>query len=481
MISYQYEFNTICSKENFTIKLVDAYFKSENENRFSELQLNRIKTLSNKEEAIIDIESDAFAGVILSLGKNPKKKSITSILRYYFYNHAEELQEAICIDLSSLDANNLDTIIGAIVHGIELSTYKIKDWSRNLTKNKEIKVVFYVPTNTDDYKVLIDSNIKLAKAQKTIMHLVDMPSNFKTPQFIRDRCIDLSKEYGFKTTFIEGDDVLKSGLHAVHQVSRASICPPVFAVLEYRSGKKDAKHIGLVGKGVTFDTGGISIKPSASMGLMKSDMGGAAAVLGAFLAAIDMKIDVDITVVMPLVENAIDADAVKPGDVISSLSGKTIEVTDTDAEGRLILADGLYYIKKNYNLDCIVDLATLTGSTVRTFGYECAAIFSNDDNLSSAVIASGNATGERCWNMPLWSEYEVNLKSDVADISNYSGKPICGAIDAAIFLKEFIDEHPSWAHIDIAGVAFQSSKYGTQKSSTGYGVELLLDFIRKYA
>lgn len=480
MIQYQYEFKPDCSKEYFTIKLINSDFYEERENGFSGQQLQRLKTLSSREEGMLAIENNSFRGIVLSLGKNSKNKNITSVIRHYFYSHSEELEDTIVVDISSLDMNHVRSIAEAIVQGIELSGYRISNWNKEAITNREIKIVLSASAEISGFHDLVAEKKKLVRAQKIIMRLVDTPSNFKTPQFIRDRCIELSKEYGFTTKFIEDEAVLSSGLHAVYQVSRASMHPPVFAVLEYRSGIKEARHIGLVGKGVTFDTGGISIKPSANMGLMKSDMGGAAAVLGAFLAAVDMKMSVDLTVVIPLVENAIDSDALKPGDVISSLSGKTIEVVDTDAEGRLILADGLYYIKKNYEPDCIIDIATLTGSTVRTFGYECAAIFSNDDELSSSIIVSGNTTGERCWNMPLWSEYEANLGSDVADIANYSGKPICGAIDAAVFLKEFIDDHPSWAHIDIAGVAFQASKYGIQKSSTGYGVGLLVDFLKNY-
>ena len=250
--------------------------------------------------------------------------------------------------------------------------------------------------------------------------------------------------------------------------------------MEYRPKKEPAKglkKIGLVGKGVTFDTGGLSIKPSANMHYMKSDMGGAAAVFGTMEAAAKLQLPVHLVGIVPSTDNSVDALSIKPSDVIDSYSGKTIEVIDTDAEGRLILADGLCYMARNYRPDTMIDLATLTGSTVRTFGYHAAGLFSNNDALAAQLFAASERSGERSWRLPLWDAYKDDIKSDVADLRNFSGRPMAGAIGAAKFLEAFIEGHPAWAHLDIAGVAFNDSEFSSQKSATAFGVRLLLDYI----
>lgn len=214
------------------------------------------------------------------------------------------------------------------------------------------------------------------------------------------------------------------------------------------------------------------------MHYMKSDMGGAAAVLGAIEAVASARLKYDVFGIIPLAENVISGNALLPGDIINSYSGKTIEVIDTDAEGRLILADGLYYAQKHYNPDVLIDLATLTGSAVHTFGYHCGALFSNDENLSKNIQTVGEQYGERLWPLPMWDDYSEDLYSDVADLRNLGALPLAGAIFAAKFLENFINEHPSWVHLDIAGVAFGNQEMSKQKAATGYGVKLLFEFIR---
>jgi leucyl aminopeptidase len=237
----------------------------------------------------------------------------------------------------------------------------------------------------------------------------------------------------------------------------------------------------LVGKGVTFDTGGVSLKQSTNMHYMKSDMGGAAAVLGTIELAAKLQLPVNLVGIIPATENSIDGLATKPGDVIGSYAGKTIEVIDTDAEGRLILADGLHYAQRNYELDTIIDLATLTGSCVATLGYAAAGLFTNNESLAQSLYESGWQTGEKLWRLPLWDDYKDELKSDVADVKNFHGKPVAGAIVAAKFLEVFVDNHPSWAHLDIAGTAFADSELGSMKSATAFGVRLLTHWLQKQA
>jgi leucyl aminopeptidase len=247
--------------------------------------------------------------------------------------------------------------------------------------------------------------------------------------------------------------------------------------MEYKPANTPIKKVGLVGKGVTFDTGGLSIKPSTNMHYMKSDMGGAAAVMGTMEMAAKLKLPIHLFGVVPATDNSVDAKSIKPGDVIGSYDGKTIEVIDTDAEGRLILADGLAYAVKNFQPDVLIDLATLTGSCIRTLGTYAGGLFSNDDNLIGQLMKASQLTGERLWPLPLWDDYKKEIKSDVADVKNFSGNPSAGAITAAKFLEIFIQGHPSWAHMDIAGVAVSDSEYSTQKSATAFGVRLLICYL----
>jgi leucyl aminopeptidase len=251
---------------------------------------------------------------------------------------------------------------------------------------------------------------------------------------------------------------------------------PQFIIAEYRV-ENPKKHIGLVGKGVTFDTGGLNIK-TAGMVHMKCDMGGAATILGALQAIADLQLPYNVTAIVPCVENSVDNLSFLPSDVIGSYSGKTIEIIDTDAEGRLILADGLSYLVKNYKTDHALDFATLTGSAVGTFGYDCAALFTNDKELSSKLQDSGEEVGERMWPLPLWDSYKSEMDSEIADIKNYNGKPIAGAITAAKFLEAFTENHPSWAHIDIAGTAFGDSEFAKTKHATAYGVHLIVKLLQ---
>ena len=214
------------------------------------------------------------------------------------------------------------------------------------------------------------------------------------------------------------------------------------------------------------------------MHYMKSDMGGAAAVMGAIDLIARLQLPVNVVAIIPVAENSVDSLSIRPGDVIQSHAGKSIEVIDTDAEGRLILADALSYIQEHYSPEVLIDLATLTGSCVATLGDEAAGLFTNDDALADSISQAGDSTQERVWRLPLWESYQDALDSDIADVKNFSGKPVAGAITAAKFLEYFIKEPQKWAHLDIAGVAFGNTDHAKMKSATGYGVRLLVDFAR---
>jgi leucyl aminopeptidase len=260
-------------------------------------------------------------------------------------------------------------------------------------------------------------------------------------------------------------------------VGAGSANKPRLVTLEYAPAKKARKTIVLVGKGVVFDSGGINLKPSASLDTMKTDMAGAAAVAATLITAARLKPDVRLVGVTPLVENMPSGQALRPGDIITSLSGKTIEVGNTDAEGRLILADAMTYAIKTFKPDVLVDMATLTGACVMALGEKVAGVFSRDEELSRTVIAAGQKTFERCWPMPMPEDYKALLKSDLADINNMSSTRYGGAITAALFLSEFAGDVP-WAHIDIAGPARNSKATDyCPAGGSGFGVRLLLEMI----
>jgi leucyl aminopeptidase len=326
----------------------------------------------------------------------------------------------------------------------------------------------------------------IADAQSQAMQLVNIPSNWKTPQQFAKIAADIARRLQIECKILDENRLLHDGFELLLAVNRGSEYPARFVVLDYQgpaagTAPRDIPHICLVGKGVTFDSGGLSIKPSESMVWMKCDMGGAATVLAATEAIVRLNLPVRLSVVIPLTENLVDARSIKPGDIIGSYSGKTVEIIDTDAEGRLILADALSWTVRNLKPDHIIDLATLTGAAVRTFAQHGSAAFCNASGLANVLLDAAATTGERIWPLPLWSEYNDDIRSDIADVRNFSGKPTAGSISAAKFLEAFIEDHPSWAHLDVAGTVFGDTEFGKQKNATGYGVRLLAEAVEQLA
>ncbi|KQK25853.1 peptidase M17 [Chryseobacterium aquaticum] len=320
----------------------------------------------------------------------------------------------------------------------------------------------------------------ICEGQTACQDWLNKPANLKRPEAINAYLKNLAKKNQLKYTIFNRKKCEEIGLGAFLSVNQGSAYDAAFTILEYKTTVKNAKTFGLVGKCVLFDTGGISIKASDNMHYMKSDMGGATAVIGALIYASQMKLPINITAILPITDNAVSENAYLPSDVITAYNGKTIEVLNTDAEGRMTLADGLSYLSKNYKTDVLIDLATLTGSSVRMFGDTCGAMFSNNENLKNLLIKTGDKTNQRVWNLPLWDIWKDDFKSDVADFKNISMKPIGDCIVAAKFLEGFIEGHPNWAHLDIAGVAFGNVGYAKDKAATGYGVQLLADLIENY-
>lgn len=310
--------------------------------------------------------------------------------------------------------------------------------------------------------------------------LVNGNADAITPQFLSQVARGFSKEFSnVKTTILEKKQLEKEKLGLLLAVGRGSSVDPALIVVEYKGNSKSKQLTALVGKGVTYDTGGLNLKPTGSMETMKCDMGGAAAVLGTIYAAAKLKLPVNILGVIPTTENSISGSSFKPGDVYTSHSGKTVEIGNTDAEGRLILADAISYTLKHYKPTRMIDLATLTGAIDIALGNEASGLFSNNDKLAAELTQAGDKTFERLWRMPLYDEYREQLKSDIADIKNIGGRS-GGSCTAAKFLEEFVGKKLPWAHLDIASTAYYNeAKRYHPKFGSGVGVRLLIEFLRQ--
>jgi len=311
----------------------------------------------------------------------------------------------------------------------------------------------------------IAAGIKLAK------DLGNLPGNVCTPTYLGDQALQLAKDFGIKATVLDRAEIEKLGMGTFLSVTNGSAQPPRFIVLEYSGATRKQKPVVLVGKGITFDTGGISLKPGEAMDEMKFDMCGAASVLGVFRSLGELKPPVNVVGLIAACENMPGSRATKPGDVIKSMSGQTVEILNTDAEGRLILCDALTYAER-FEPAAVIDIATLTGACVIALGHIVAGLFSNSDGLARELLSAGENSYDRAWHMPLLDDYHESLSSNFADFANIGGRP-GGAIVAACFLSKFAKKF-NWAHLDIAGVAW---KTGKEKGATGRPVALLVHYL----
>jgi leucyl aminopeptidase len=394
-------------------------------------------------------------------------------LRKIFYRFRKQIKGTLHLRVT-FPTDHADRILEALCQAFYWSDFSIRSsasddqpgWTLNIIADKEEERVLE----------MIQKLAVLTLAQKKVAEWVNMPSNLKYPAALMDQLNAFLSHQSVHIQAFKGDELLANNLHAVHGVGKASEHSAGFFTANY-THPASVFSIALIGKGVTFDTGGISIKPSSNMHFMKSDMAGAAMMAGIFYVISRLGWPVNVSLVLPLAENAVGGNALKPGDILHSYSGKTIEIIDTDAEGRLILADALAFAVKNYPSDYLIDAATLTGSSVATLGYEAAALFTRNAGMETGLRSAGALWDEKVWPLPLWDEYKEDLHSDVADIRNFSGKPVAGAITAAKFLEVFTESHPAWAHLDIAGVAFKESEFGKMRNATAYGVRLILQFV----
>ena len=385
---------------------------------------------------------------------------------------------SLLIESISVDATTNQQCAAQLVRALLTSTYRLNELKSKPkgTSKGPGRVAFCI--SQQDQVNTIRKGVRLGEAigkgMKLSKDLANRPGNICTPTHLADEAEALAEKLPVKTSILDEAQMEELGMGALLSVSRGSRQPAKLIVMEYQGGDKDAAPVALVGKGLTFDAGGISLKPAASMDEMKYDMCGGATVFGVLKAAAEQKLGVNLVGIVPSSENLPDGQANKPGDIVTSLSGQTIEILNTDAEGRLILCDALTYVER-FNPAIVIDIATLTGACMVALGKHASGLFSNDDKLAEDLLAAGERSGDRVWRLPVWPEYDAQLKSRFADIANIGGR-YAGAVTAACFLGRFTGSY-RWAHLDIAGTAWNS---GILKGATGRPVPLLMEYLTQY-
>jgi leucyl aminopeptidase len=395
----------------------------------------------------------------------------------------QELQLAsFAIALPRPDTLSIDTAAQALSEGMELGLYRYLEHKTSPAPEQAHEVQEVTLVVQGDVQAVQEAAMRgsiLAQGVQRARDLANAPSNVLTPLRMGEVAREIGTRSDMQVTLLQQDELVAQGFGGLLAVARGSAQPPCFIVMEHGRPSDGTPTICLVGKGVTFDTGGISIKPAANMEAMKMDMGGAASVLGAMQVIGDLQLPLHVVALVGAVENMPDGNAYKPGDVITMLSGKTVEIINTDAEGRMVLADALFYAQR-YQPQAIIDLATLTGAMVVALGSHASGLMSNDQPLAERLLRAGQATSEPVWQMPLWDAYREMIKSEVADVKHVAGRN-GGAIVAAAFLETFVGDY-SWAHLDIAGTVWSEGTPRPYEShgATGVGVRLLLHMLESW-
>ncbi len=391
---------------------------------------------------------------------------------------AFRVKEAVLAELGGLELG-ADPVTAAadIARGAGLATYAFRKYQRpepdEETRFEQLTLQLEEAPD-DRYLAAIEATLGgVARARD----LVTEPANVLYPESFAKRCLELEK-LGIEVRIMSPAELERLGMGAILAVGQGSVRPPYVVVMRWQ-GNADEKPVALVGKGVCFDTGGISLKPAAGMEEMKWDMGGAAAVVGAMHSLAARKAEAHVVGIIGLVENMPSGNAIRPGDVITSMAGKSIEVINTDAEGRLVLADLVHYTKEELKPRAMIDLATLTGAVIVALGHENGGLFATDDDLAQTLLAAAEETGEGLWRLPLGKPYSKHIKSQIADIKNVGRGREAGASAGAVFIQEFVGDIP-WAHLDIAGVTWSSRDLPlAPKGATGFGVRLLDETVRR--
>ncbi len=422
--------------------------------------------------------------VLLGLGKEGKlsvdglRRAYSALTKLCLKKKLSKIN-LLLPNIVELRTISLEECLQGISEGVLLTNYQWNRKTATKEKNHFLKHVTLIGTLPKSLEIVRQTE-EVAEAVYLTRDLINENADIVTPHYLGEVALELSKRFPtIKTTIFDKKRITKEKMGLLLAVGQGSAIDPRFIISHYEGDPRSKDHTLLVGKGVTFDSGGINLKPTGHIETMREDMSGAATVLGTLAAAAATNLKVNLTAVVPATENAIDAKSYKPGDIFTSYSGKTVEIVNTDAEGRLILADALSYSIKHLKPTRVIDLATLTGSIVVALGNGISGFFSNDEKLANQLLDAGNSTSEPLWQMPLHKPYREQLKSDSADLKNCASGRAAGSITAALFLEEFVGKVP-WAHIDIAGTAFIDKEFHYwPKSAVGFGVRLLVDFLKK--
>ena len=438
--------------------------------------INVLKNKTNKNNQILSINlNEKKTALIIPIKKNININELQNAGAKFYDFLKKYYISKIYIDSESFKLIEEIKLFGNFIHGLRLKSYEFNIYKSKIKKNiiKAEILGSIKKENLNKFKALEDG-IFLTR------DLVSEPGNILHPDEYAKRLGKL-KKYGLKITIYNKVKLKKIGCRAILGVGQGSIRGSYLVTIEWKGSKLKQKPISFVGKGVCFDTGGISLKPAKFMEDMTYDMAGSAAVVGLMKTLALRKAKVNAVGVVGLVENMPGGNAQRPGDIVKSYSGKTIEILNTDAEGRLVLADAMSFTEKKFNPKLMIDLATLTGAIIVSLGSEYAGLFSNNDKLSNQLFDAGNVVGEKVWRMPLHKNYDKLINSKNADMQNINYVGGAGSTTAAQFLQRFVSNKTPWAHLDIAGMAF--SKYGgalNPSGATGYGVRLLNKFVEKY-
>jgi leucyl aminopeptidase len=417
--------------------------------------------------------------LLIGLGKEPGRREFRDAVRAATSLIAETGSRDACYYVGEIPVSGCDAAWKARHFAIAVSeaAYRFDQMKSKKAPPKRLAraaIGLTAPGSQAAYVRGLGEGRAIAAGMTLAKDLGNMPGNICTPAYLAEVAAGLAKEWKLAIEVLERKDMERLGMGALLSVAKGSRQPPKFIILRHNGGGKKPPVV-LVGKGITFDTGGISIKPAGEMDEMKFDMCGGASVLGTMRAAAEMGLKLNLIGVVPAAENMPGGAASKPGDIVTTMSGQTVEILNTDAEGRLILCDALTYVER-FKPEAVIDIATLTGACVIALGHVCAGLFSNREPLSRELLAAGDESWDRAWPLPLWDDYQDQLKSNFADFANIGGRP-AGSVTAACFLSRFTKRY-DWAHLDIAGVAWRSGK---EKGATGRPIPLLTSFLMKRA
>jgi leucyl aminopeptidase len=429
---------------------------------------------SSNSSLLVPLDENAAISSIL-LWRLPKTDATSQQWRDFSGKLATRIlglnTESVTVDLSGLHdiTAGLD-MAEELTIALEQSQYRYEEFKSKKKPARKVQKILFATTADKDASDAIKRGESIGQGINLCRDLGNKPGNACTPTYLAERAMQM-QELGINTSILDEEQMRELGMGSLLSVSAGSVEPAKLIVMEYRGAGENAKPYALVGKGITFDTGGISLKPGAAMDEMKFDMCGAASVFGAVHAVAKMKLPINLVAIVAAAENMPSGNATKPGDVVTSMSGQTIEILNTDAEGRLVLCDALSYVAR-FEPETTIDIATLTGACVIALGSHASGLYANDEQLATDLLTSGEKTGDRAWRMPLWPEYDKQLESNFADMANIGGRE-AGSVTAACFLARFT-KGQKWAHLDIAGTAWKSGK---AKGATGRPVRLLTDYL----